>query len=334
MKVKLFLVLLMLTCLLASCNNKDNEKSQNERKQYSFELAEEDFVTAFSNFKTKIVDNSFVGDGEPMTPPEDIFSLIYYPAKDGEMAAFLTPDPKDGKKNPAVIWLVGGYGGIGNDDYFWSNQPINNDQTGSAFRKDGIVLMIPSFRGENNNPGKYEMFHGEISDLESAREYLAKLPYVDPDRIYLVGHSTGGTKVLLGNEYSKGFRAAFSIGGIPDLELRIVYGNMAVEVPFDQKNPEEFRIRSPRTFLKSIKTPTFYFEGEESFWPEFNELKKVANDNNIPFFVYKIKGGDHFNIITPITELIAKKILSDTGETTNIKFDKADISEIEKSVKY
>ena len=56
---------------------------------------------------------------------------------------------------------------------------------------------------KNNNPGKFEMFYGEIEDLEEARKYVASLPYVDPNRIYLVGHSTGGTKAVLLSEYSK-----------------------------------------------------------------------------------------------------------------------------------
>ncbi|MEY2344153.1 hypothetical protein I3679_008435 [Proteus mirabilis] len=90
-----------------------------------------------------------------------------------------------------MIWLNGGYGGIGGDDYFWTPQPVENDQTGATFRDPNMVLMIPSFRGENTNPGRYEMFYGELEDLDSAREYLASLPYIDPKRIYVVGHSTG-----------------------------------------------------------------------------------------------------------------------------------------------
>lgn len=31
------------------------------------------------------------------------------------------------------------------------------------------------------------MFYGEIEDLEEARKYVASLPYVDPNRIYLLG---------------------------------------------------------------------------------------------------------------------------------------------------
>ena len=339
-KKYLVFVLIILGTLILSCGSKGDKAQQgtetktgkNEKTKYSFELSDEDLATAHSKFQTEIVDNSFQGDGKPMTPPKNKFLLVNYEAKDGKMDAFLTPDPKDGKKHPAVIWLIGGYGGIGNDDYFWADQPAENDQTGRAFRDAGIVMMVPSFRGENANPGIYDMFYGEIEDLESAREYLSKISYVDPERIYVVGHSTGGTRALLGNEYSRGFRAAFSLGGIPDLELRLK-GAMRVAIPFNTKNPEELKVRSPRTYMKSLQSPTFYFEGEEDYWLEFDEMKKIAKENNIPLYIYDIKGGDHFNIITPVTKLIAEKILNDTGEKANITFTKEDIAKIENSLK-
>ena len=107
---------------------------------------------------------------------------------------------------------------------------------------------------------------------------------------------------------------------------------MMVAVPFNQSNPEEFRLRSPRTFITSLHSPTFYFEGEQSYWPEFNEVQKIADKNKIPFYSYVIKGADHFNIIVPVTKVIAKKILEDTGQEVNIKFDKEDISWIESNV--
>ncbi|WP_338802991.1 prolyl oligopeptidase family serine peptidase [Xenorhabdus griffiniae] len=301
-----------------------------DEDNYSFKLREDDYAEAHNKFKTQIVDNSFVGDGQPAIPPKDIFSLIYYPAEDGNMAAFLSTPPVDKtKKYPAIIWLTGGYGGIGNDDFFWSEHSADNDQSASSFRRDGLVLMIPSFRGENANPGRYEMFYGELRDIESARQYLTKLPYVDPNRIYLAGHSTGGTRSLLASEYSKGFRAVFSLGGIPDLRLRINYGPIPVTVPFDQNDPNEFELRSPRTFLKSIKTPTFYFEGEYAYWDEFDEVKEIASNKGIPLYIYRIKNGDHFNIIRPLNNLIVEKILNDKGKKANIEFNENDFLKIQ-----
>ena len=331
-KLSVFILIVILLVFGTGCgNDSKSSKESKSSEKWSFELSDQGLKSARSQFKTKIVDTSFVPDGKPAVPPTNIFSLVHYPAKDGKMAAYLTPDPKDGKKHPAVIWIHGGYGGIG--EWFWEPQTQDNDQSGKALRDAGIITMVPSFRGENDNPGNYEMFYGELDDLESAYEYLSSLPYVDSSRIYLMGHSTGGTTVLLGNEYSNKFRAAFSLGGVPDLKLRIKAGKMMVAIPFDQTNVQEFRLRSPRTFLTSIQSPTFYFEGERAYWPEFDELNKIARAQNIPFNSYKIKsGGDHFNIIHPVTLLVAKKILADTNEKVNIQFSKEDIQWIENNI--
>lgn len=299
------------------------------------EVRDETLFEAHQRFKTNIVNDSFDNIDPPWEAPPEIFNIIKYPAKPGDMFAYLTPPPENKSiKLPAVIWLNGGYGGIGGDDYFWQPKPADNDQTGATFRDPNMVLMIPSFRGENTNPGRYEMFYGEIEDLESAREYLASLEYIDPKRIYVVGHSTGGTRALLASEYSDKFRAVFSLGGIPDLELRAA-GNMIVELPFDENNKEEFNVRSVYRYIKSIKSPTFYFEGRGYFWDEFNEIREVAMVNDIPLKIYNIKYGDHFNIIVPVSKLIKEKILLDTDTTkeSNIQFSNADIKWINKQVR-
>ena len=82
---------------------------------------------------------------------------------------------------------------------------------------------------------------------------------------------------------------------------------MMVAIPFDQTNPKKFTLRSPRTYITSLKSPTFYFEGSENYWHEFNEIEEVAKTNNVPFRAFKIDGADHFNIVYPITQLVAKK---------------------------
>lgn len=305
--------------VLAACQAKD-----------PYEVSSSSLESARSQFQTHIVDHSFQPDGTPARPPTGVLDLIRYPARDGKLAAYVTPDPHDGKRHPAVIWVVGGYGGIGGptDQLFWTPQPRANDQSGAAFRKAGIVTMMPSFRGENDNPGAYEMFYGEIDDIESARAWLAAQPYVDPQRIYLVGHSTGGTRALLASELNDRFRAVFSLGGVPDLKLRIDAGEMQVAVPFDQTRPDEFRLRSPMTFVTSIKSPTFYFEGESNYWHEFDAVQTVAQNHKIPLHVFKVADGDHFSIVAPVSDAIARKILDDRGDTSNIAFDQADLARI------
>lgn len=299
-----------------------------EIPQIHVKFSDQSLSEARKDFKTNIIKASFDNTDDLLPPPANIFTKVKYPTPLGKMSAYLTPDPKDGKKHPAVIWIHGGYGGNSDSDYLWEPQPKENDQSGSAFRKAGLVMMLPSFRGEDGNPGKYEMFYGELDDLENARAWLAQQPWVDANRIYLAGHSTGGTRVLLASEYSDKFRAVFSLGGVADLRTRVENGKMIVPVPF---NPvaEEYRMRSPATFIKSIKKPTFYFEGGEYYWGAFNTVQKFAVENNIPLHIFKIKEADHFNIIDPVTKMVAQKILDDDQPQVNITFTEADINKIQ-----
>ena len=46
-----------------------------------------------------------------------------------------------------------------------------------------------ALRGENGQPGAFSMFYDEVEDVLAAAEYLAKLPDVDPARVFVSGHS-------------------------------------------------------------------------------------------------------------------------------------------------
>lgn len=108
---------------------------------------------------------------------------------------------------------------------------------------------------------------------------------------------------------------------------------MAVPIPFEQTD-REFSLRSPATYIKSIKKSTWYFEGEENAWSAFDNIGRFAKKEHIPFTVYTIPNADHFNIIAPVTEMIAQKILLDTGKDCNIAFSKDDIAKIAKRVEH
>ena len=58
-------------------------------------------------FQTKLVRQEKSGEHVP-TPPSDIFRIVQYDSPIGKMPAYLSPDPEDGKKHPAIIWITGG----------------------------------------------------------------------------------------------------------------------------------------------------------------------------------------------------------------------------------
>jgi poly(3-hydroxybutyrate) depolymerase len=259
----------------------------------------------------------------PEVPPEQLFELVKYPSPAGELAAYVSRPGASAapagpqRRRPAIIWIFGGFGnGIGATA--WTDFPASNDQSASAFWKAGIVTMYPSFRGGCGNPGAQEVFYGEVEDVLAAAAYLAKRDDVDPNRIYLGGHSTGGTLALLVSEMAptKRFRAIFASGAIDD-----VAGYGSDEFPFDASNAREIKLRSPIHWLEGITTPTWAFEGGggRGNLTALLAMKRATHNPAVQFF--PVAGADHFSILRPLTQLIAEKILRDTGAAeTNVTF--------------
>lgn len=252
-------------------------------------------------------------------PPKGVFQLIRYQSPVGKLAAYLTPDPGDGKKHPAIVWITGG--DCNSIDNLWKPAPRQNDQTAAAYRKAGIVLMFPSLRGGNDNPGRREGFFGEVDDVLAATDFLASQPYVDPKRIYLGGHSTGGTLAMLVAETTDRYRAVFAFGpgatvqGYPDEYL-----------PFDRSDSREAELRSPALWLDSVRSPLFVFEGTvDGNLGSLQLMARMTSNPSIRFL--PVSGANHFSILAPVNERIAAKILRDDGPATNLTFTEAELSQ-------
>ena len=279
----------------------------------------ETLLEARKGFQSKLVDRG--GDRTPVpNPPANLFRLVKYDAAVGQLPAYLSPAPKDGKKGPAIIWITGGdCNSI--DDGCWTEGPPANDQSASAYRKAGIAMMFPSLRGGNDNPGKKEGFLGEVDDVLAAADFLAKQDYVDPKRIYLGGHSTGGTLVLLVAECSDRFRAVFSFGPVDD-----VRGYGPEYLPFDVSNQTEIDVRSPRGWLATIKNPTFVFEGTVEGNYDCLKIMAKASKNPKAFFI-PVQRANHFSLLASTNRLIAAKIKGDDGPECNLSFTEKEVSD-------
>jgi acetyl esterase/lipase len=283
----------------------------------SASIGTQTLAEARRGFVTKAPDKQ-PADHAPPTPPPTVFSLVRYPSPAGELWAYVTPKPADGARRPAIVWIAGGFdNGIG--DSAWTPTSATNDQSARAFREAGIVLMLPSLRGGSGNPGHRETLFGEVDDVVAAIEHVAKLDYVDPSRVYLGGHSTGGTLALLVAESTQRPRAVFALGPVANV---LTYGDA---LPFDRSNADEGRLRSPMNFTASIRMPTFAIEG----------ANPTSNASSLPFLVrgagsapvktFVVPGVNHFSVISPVSRLVATKILADTGASSNIALTDAEL---------
>lgn len=258
----------------------------------------------------------------PDSPPSGTLSLVRYNSPAGALWAYVSEIPQDGKRHPAIIWLHGGFDN-GIDASAWIPQPAENDQSGSAFWNAGVVTMHPSYRGGNDNPGESECLLGEVDDVIAAAAYLAKQPGIDPDRIYLGGHSTGGTLALLVAESTDRFRCTFAFGPI---DIVTYYG--ADNLPFDASDPREYEPRSPAYWLDSIRRPVEVIEGASggSNIEALEQLHLRSKNHFLRF--HPVVGADHFSTLAPITRLIARKILEDEGPSTKIVLGDEELNEL------
>lgn len=251
--------------------------------------------------------NNVYGESDPtppVPPPDGVLEIVRYRAPLGEQVAYASP-VTDGAKRPAMIWIVGGFH-WGVSATAWLEAPRDNDQSARAFREAGMVLMLPALRGMNGNPGKPECFLGEVDDILAAADYLATRPDVDPERIYLGGHSTGGTMALLAAASTDRFRAVFAFGPVATVADYGMQGCLPMTA-----TPLDVVVRSPIVYVPEIVTPTFVIEGRGGNGDSVEVLGQAATAaGNAAIRARVVDGADHFSYLAPISELIARALVT------------------------
>ena len=266
---------------------------------------------ARKGFKTKLTRRERSSE-ELETPPPELFELVRYATPIGKMRAYVGVAPSPGRKHPAILWITGGFpqGGASNA---WERSSPSNDQSAKDYREAGLVMMYPTLRGSFGNPGSQETFFGEVDDVLAALDHLAQVDYVDPDRIYLGGHSTGGTLALLVAATTDRFRAVFAFGPVED---PTIYGEEYLT--YDPESEGENRLRSPIHFLHAIRSPTYVIEGEGGNFGAFRALAKASENDKLSFL--SVKGADHFDVLAPVNRAIAHKLASlESGEALSLR---------------
>jgi dipeptidyl aminopeptidase/acylaminoacyl peptidase len=209
--------------------------------------------------------NDSVLSSHEMTPLEELFT----DSGDGlQIQSFVVKPPgfDAGKKYPAMMLIHGGPESEFGESwtYRWNAQ---------VFAAAGYVVVMPNFHG---SVGYGQAFTDSINhdwggkpydDIMAVTDKVAKLPYVDPDRIVAAGGSYGGYMIdwILG--HTTRFKALISHDGVYDLRSEAgeteelwfpiwEFGGM----PWD--NPEMYVRWSPSLFAKEFKTPTLVIHGE------------------------------------------------------------------------
>lgn len=217
---------------------------------------------------------------EEETPPAGV-KVVQYTSDDATLMAWLAvPEHTEGELLPALVYFHGGFA-FGSSDF----------EVCHPFLDAGYIVMCPTFRGENGNPGDYEMMLGEADDAANAVRWLADQPSVDPDRIYTFGHSSGGVLSAILSLYEDlPIRNSGSAGGLygPDL-----FDAIERMVPFKLESEEERQMRLLVGNIAWMKRPHIAFVGTQDTYMKVAEARaeNAAADDLLE--VISLQGDHH-----------------------------------------
>ena len=245
--------------------------------------ARDDYAAARRSFQTKLTRRGGPPqEWDPLQTPPGA-QRISYSSGGLTLAALADAAPADGQKRPGLLFLHGGFA-LGDGDW----------EMAQPYRDAGYVVLIPSLRGENGQAGDFSLYFNEVDDVLAAADALAQLPYVDPQRMFVAGHSAGGTLAALAAMASNRFQAAAALCGCMDQRLN------ADIAPFDTADDGEFRIRSPLDFAASFQCPTRLYFGSQEDWAltSTRNTATAAKAKGLDVEALSVPG-DHFTAVDP-----------------------------------
>jgi acetyl esterase/lipase len=223
---------------------------------------------------------------------------VTYPSGGLELKAwFASPlGASDSRRAPALVYFHGDFA-FGPDDF----------EIVRPFVEAGYVVMTPMLRGENGNPGDFELLWGEIDDARAAVEWLAQQSSVDRLRIYAFGHSIGGGVAAMLSLYPElPLRMSGSCGGIyvPQTFERWAASKTNAElVRFDPGDVDETQLRVLGPNLAWMRHRHVAYVGDEDPWflDNASVLERRAWELGKPFEKVVVPG-DHMSSLRAALE--------------------------------
>jgi dipeptidyl aminopeptidase/acylaminoacyl peptidase len=201
-----------------------------------------------------------------LTEPE----MIWYKSFDGKNIQAWVQKPPDfdpSKKYPLILNIHGGphaaYGFVFDHEFQW-------------MAAKGYVVLYPNPRGSSSygqdfgNIIQYKYPGDDYKDLMAGVDELIKRGYIDETKLGVTGGSGGGLLTDWTVTQTQRFKAAVAQRDIANwadwwysADFRQFQPEWFRGAPFDEA--EDFKARSPITYIKNVTTPMMFILGEADY---------------------------------------------------------------------
>jgi dipeptidyl aminopeptidase/acylaminoacyl peptidase len=233
-----------------------------------------------------------------LTGPEE----IWYTSFDGKrVEAWLQKPPgfDPGKKYPLILNIHGGphtaYGYVFDHEFQW-------------MAAKGYVVLYPNPRGstsygqEFGNVIQYRYPGDDFKDLMAGVDEVLKRGYVDASKLGVTGGSGGGLLTNWTVGHTTRFAAAVSQRDIASwadwwysADFTLFQPTWFKAPPFE--DPEDYRARSPITYVNDVKTPLMLILGEADYRTPpgagGEEMFRALKFRKIPTVMVRFPGESH-----------------------------------------
>jgi dipeptidyl aminopeptidase/acylaminoacyl peptidase len=219
-------------------------------------------------------------------------NILYKPHQATRFTAAVSQNGKDASKAPALVWVHGGPGGQTTRGYSSVIQYLVNH---------GYVVLGINNRGSSGYGKTFfaadDRKHGRepLWDCVDAKKYLSSLPYVDPNRVGIIGGSYGGYMVLAALAFqpdvfdvgvdifgvSNWVRTLESIPSWWEAQRKALYA----EIGDLQTDAQMLRDVSPVFHADKIRKPLLVLQGANDprvIKPESDDIVAAVKKNGVP----------------------------------------------------
>jgi dipeptidyl aminopeptidase/acylaminoacyl peptidase len=205
----------------------------------------------------------------------DLLEITYSSDHLPVQGLLIKPKTPGARKWPAIIFNRGGNGDLGRITD--NGQPCGAMTNTSCLdvadlyllAKTGFVIIASDYRYRGPTVKRDEWGGAEVDDVLNLVPALKSLDYVDPERLYMLGLSRGGTETYLAIKRGIPIKAAAVIGGVSDVkawvdarpEMNIVNGNEFIDgfakiwPDYEHRAEEQYRARSAVYWADKINVP-------------------------------------------------------------------------------